>query len=73
MTAEPPALPAPSGNLPLGVAGKLPAIIQRAGSNAVFAAQEFFFGTLRNEHTQRAYLHAVKRFLKWRRNTVGAN
>src|ERR1700739_3010832 len=23
------------------------------------------FGTIRNEHTQRAYLHAVKRFLKW--------
>jgi site-specific recombinase XerD len=47
------------------VSEKLPAIIHRAGANAVFAAQEFFFGTLRNEHTQRAYLHAVKRFLKW--------
>ncbi|HTU44868.1 MAG TPA: tyrosine-type recombinase/integrase [Bryobacteraceae bacterium] len=43
----------------------LPDIIHRAGSNALFAAQEFFFGTLRNEHTQRAYLHAVKLFLAW--------
>jgi len=60
-----PTLPSPSGNLPAEVSEKLPAIIQRAGANAVFAAQEFFFGTIRNEHTQRAYLHAVKRFLTW--------
>ena len=61
----PPALPSPSGNLPTTVSDELPEIIQRAGANAIFAAQEFFFGTIRNEHTQRAYLHAVKRFLKW--------
>ncbi len=29
----------------------------------VFAAEEFFFGTIRNDHTRRAYLHAVNRFL----------
>jgi integrase/recombinase XerD len=65
MTGEPPALPSPPGNLPSVVAGELPEIIHRAGANAVFAAKEFFSGTIRNEHTKRAYLHAVKRFLKW--------
>lgn len=60
-----PAPPSPSGNLPSVIADDLPEIIQRAGANAVFAAQEFFFGTVRNEHTRRAYLHAVKLFLKW--------
>jgi site-specific recombinase XerD len=43
----------------------LPDIIHRAGANAVFAAQEFFFGKIRNEHTRRAYQHAVKLFLNW--------
>jgi site-specific recombinase XerD len=40
-------------------------MIHRSGANATFAAQEFFFGTIRNEHTRRAYLHAVKLFLAW--------
>jgi integrase/recombinase XerD len=62
---KPPALPSPSGNLPTTVSEDLPEIIRRAGANAVFAAQEFFSGTIRNEHTQRAYRHAVTRFLKW--------
>lgn len=65
MTAEAPPLPVPSGNLPSTVTGELPAIIHRSGANATFAAQEFFFGTIRNEHTRRAYLHAVKLFLAW--------
>lgn len=30
-----------------------------------FAAEEFFFGRIRNEHTRSAYLHAVKLFLAW--------
>jgi len=60
-----PALPSPSGNLPSVVTDELPAIITRAGPNAVFAAQEFFFGKIRNEHTRRAYQHAVKQFLAW--------
>ncbi len=53
----PPAPPSPSGSLPSIAASDLPAIIHRSGANAVFAAQEFFFGTVRNEHTRRAYLH----------------
>lgn len=61
----PPALPSPVGNLPSTSPESLPEIIHRAGANAVFAAQEFFFGTLRNEHTRRAYRQAVKRFLAW--------
>src|SRR5579862_2528075 len=71
MIERPPALPSPSGILPSEVSKDLPEIIQRAGANAVFAAQEFFFGTIRNEHTQRAYRHAVKRFLKWAENHGG--
>ena len=60
-----PAVPSPSGNLPSIAGDELPGIIVRAGANAVFAAQEFFFGTVRNENTRRAYLHAVKLFLAW--------
>jgi integrase/recombinase XerD len=60
-----PAPPSPSGNLPSTPPEPLPEIIHRGGVNAVFAAQEFFHGTIRNEHTQRAYRHAVKRFLAW--------
>jgi site-specific recombinase XerD len=60
-----PALPSPSGNLPSEISAEIFDIVVRAGSSAVFAAQEFFFGTIRNEHTRRAYLHAVKLFLKW--------
>jgi integrase/recombinase XerD len=62
---KPPALPAPAGNLPSVLSDQLPDIIHRSGSAAAFAAQEFFFGTIRNEHTRRAYLHAVKLFLNW--------
>jgi site-specific recombinase XerD len=47
------------------VSDELPDIIRRAGANAVFAAQEFFTGMIRNKHTRRAYLHAVKLFLEW--------
>jgi len=60
-----PALPSPSGNLPSTIPDELPAIIHRSGANATFAAKEFFDGTIRNEHTRRAYLHAVKLFLAW--------
>src|ERR1017187_6017060 len=71
MKAQPPALPSPPGILPSTTSKELPEIIQRAGANAVFAAKEFFFGTPRNEHTQRAYLHAVKRFLRWAEKHAG--
>jgi site-specific recombinase XerD len=41
----------------------LPLIITREGQAAIFAAEEFFYGKIRNAHTRRAYLHAVKQFL----------
>ena len=43
----------------------LPDIVHRAGKAAVFAAEEFFYGSIRNDHTRRAYRHAVNRFLAW--------
>jgi integrase/recombinase XerD len=60
-----PAPLSPSGNIPSLITDELPTIITRAGPNAVFAAQEFFYGKIRNEHTRRAYQHAVKLFLNW--------
>lgn len=39
-----------------GGAGALPDIVRRAGSAAVFAAEEFFDATIRNEHTRRAII-----------------
>lgn len=71
MTATPPAPPSPSGNLPITLVGELPAIIHRAGTNAVFAAQEFFAGMIRNAHTRRAYLKAVTDFLQWSEKHCG--
>lgn len=66
-------IPASGQNLPslrsqsdsLSAAGGLPAILANAGQAAVFAAEEFFFGRIRNEHTRAAYLRAVKLFLAW--------
>jgi integrase/recombinase XerD len=43
----------------------LPEILVRGGKAAVFAAEEFFFGRIRNENTRAAYMIAVKRFLGW--------
>ena len=43
----------------------LPAIVRQAGDAAVFAAEEFFYGEIRNEHTRSAYLFNVKQFLAW--------
>jgi site-specific recombinase XerD len=43
----------------------LPEILSRAGRAAIFAADEFFFARIRNEHTRAAYLHAVRQFLTW--------
>ncbi len=54
-----------SENLPALTDAKLPEIVSRAGSAAVFAADEFFYGKIRNEHTRSAYLIAVRRFLRW--------
>lgn len=56
----------PAGeNLPDSLRDQLPEILSRAGKAAVFAAEEFFFGRIRNPHTRAAYLHAVKKFLAW--------
>jgi hypothetical protein len=41
---------------------ELAAVITRAGLAAIFAAEEFFYGSIRNEHARRAYLHAVRCF-----------
>lgn len=51
--------------LPSFLPSQFPEILHRAGKRAVFAAEEFFFGRLRNEHTRAAYMVAVRRFLKW--------
>ena len=42
-----------------------PAILRRAGTNACFAADEFFSAQVSNPHTRRAYARAVGRFLAW--------
>src|SRR5438477_7940570 len=52
-------------NKPSFLHSQLPEILRRAGKAAVFAAEEFFYGRIRNEHTRAAYLIAVRRFLQW--------
>ena len=42
-----------------------PAILQRAGTAACFAADEFFAARISNPHTRRAYARPVGRFLTW--------
>lgn len=42
-----------------------PAIVREAGGNARFAYDEFFRAEIDNDHTRRAYRHAVNRFLIW--------
>jgi integrase/recombinase XerD len=42
-----------------------PAIIEDAGKPAMFAYAEYFEAELENDHTHRAYRHAVNRFLSW--------
>ena len=42
-----------------------PALLQRAGKNAMFAADEFFSARISNPHTRRAYARPVGRFLAW--------
>jgi len=43
----------------------VPENLIRAGTNAVFAAEEFFKATVNNAHTERAYTRAIARFLAW--------
>ena len=42
-----------------------PAVLRRAGKNALFAADEFFAARISNPHTRRAYARFVGRFLAW--------
>src|SRR6266478_8080432 len=54
----------PAGqNLPSSLPSQLPDIVHRASQATVFAAEEFFYGRIRKEHTRAAYLIAVRRFL----------
>ncbi len=43
----------------------LPDLVTAAGPGAIFAAQEFFWGKIRNPHTRRAYQTAIGQFLGW--------
>ena len=44
---------------------RMPALVTRAGGGACFAWEELFSAGIRNPHTRRAYLHAVRQFLLW--------
>jgi hypothetical protein len=44
-------------DLPSSPPSQLPEILRRAGGSAVFAAEEFFYGRIRNVHTRpRTYM-----------------
>ena len=43
----------------------VPAVLERAGAKALFAADEFFAARISNPHTRRAYARVVRRFLTW--------
>ena len=49
----------------LDPARSVPVVLERAGHNALFAADEFFGARISNPHTRRAYARAVSRFLAW--------
>ena len=44
---------------------EFPAVLQRAGAAACFAADEFFSARISNWETRRAYARAVRSFFKW--------
>src|ERR1700722_9860181 len=44
---------------------KMPRLVAQAGGGARFAWDELFSAELRNPHTRRAYLQAVRQFLDW--------
>lgn len=47
------------------IARELPALVVKAGGPAEHASTDFFDGKVRNDHTRRAYLRAVRHFLQW--------
>ena len=60
--AETALLPASQAFAP---ARSAPAVLERAGPKALFAADEFFAARISNPHTRRAYARVVSRFLAW--------
>ena len=60
-----PALPSATSLEDPTAISNVPAIIERAGSGARFAFEEFFHAKIRNAHTRRAYRRAVLCFLQW--------
>lgn len=68
MTAKPPAIDDHVKNLPAShqiTETVIPAFIADHGTAARYAWEEFFIGNLRNAHTRRSYLQAVRQFLHW--------
>ena len=49
----------------LDSARTVPAVLERAGTQALFAADEFFAARISNPLTRRAYARVVSRFLAW--------
>lgn len=43
----------------------IPSMIASEGTAAMYSWDEFFAATIRNRHTRKAYLHAVRLFLDW--------
>jgi integrase/recombinase XerD len=54
----------PGRTFPLGGVLACP-VLSSAGPAALFAAEEFFYGRLRNHHTRTAYARSIQRFLVW--------
>jgi integrase/recombinase XerD len=50
---------------PAGKWDGMPSLIARACGNARYAWDELFSAGIRNPHTRRAYIHAVRQFLNW--------
>jgi integrase/recombinase XerD len=48
-----------------GTSPELPALVERAEGAARFAWDEYFYAEHHNQHTQKAYMRAVKRFPAW--------
>ena len=59
-------MPVPSSSVvsPLDVS-ELPTLLSESGAAGRFAFEEFLHGQIRNPHTRKAYLHAVRSFSRW--------
>jgi site-specific recombinase XerD len=44
---------------------EVPDLVRIAGNSARFAWDEFVYGRIRNRHTRRNYVHAIRLFLRW--------